>query len=103
MRIVHITTVDEGGAYKAVVRMQEALRLVGIDSHVLLRNKLHKEHEGEVYLDNAVKSIVSKGKNFLNLLFSKQEIAYEGFGSNILRHPIVKNADIVVIHWCNSF
>lgn len=103
MRIVHVTTVDEGGAYKAVVRMQDALRLVGIDSHILLRNKLYDKHEGEVYLNNGIKSIISKGKNFLNLLFSKQDIAYEGFGSDISKHPMLESADIVVVHWCNSF
>ena len=103
MRVVHITTIDEGGAYKAVVRMQEALRLAGVDSQILLRNKLHKEHEGEVYLDNGIKSIVSKGKNFLNLLLSRQEIAYESLGSDVSKHALIKNADIVVIHWCNSF
>ena len=103
MRVVHITTIDEGGAYKAVVRMQEALRLVGVDSQILLRNKLHKGHEGEVYLDNGIKSIVSKGKNLLNLLLSRKEIAYESFGSDVSKHALIKNADIVVIHWCNSF
>lgn len=103
MRIVHITTIDEGGAYKAVARMQEALRLVGIDSQILLRNKLHKEHEGEVYLDNGMKSIISKGKNLLNFFFSRQGIACELLGSDVTKHELVEKADIVVIHWCNSF
>ena len=103
MQVVHITTIDEGGAYKAVVRMQEALRLVGIDSKILLRNKLHEEHAGEVYLDSWIKTVISKAKNFLNLLFSKQDIACEYFGSDVSKHPMVKKADIVVIHWCNSF
>lgn len=103
MQIVHITTIDEGGAYKAVARMQKALRLVGIDSQILLRNKVHSEYDGEVYLDNAIKSVISKGKNLLNLLFSQNDIAYEGFGSDVLKHPLINKADIVVIHWSNSF
>lgn len=103
MQIVHITTIDEGGAYKAVVRMQEALRLMGVESQILLRNSLHKEYEGGVFLDGRVKSVVSKAKNFLNMLFSQKEIACECFGSDISRHEMVMNADIIVIHWCNSF
>lgn len=103
MRVVHITTVDEGGAYKAVIRMQEALQLAGIDSKILLRNKLHKEHEGEIYLDNSIKTALSKGKNLFNMIFSKSEIACEKWGSDISKNALVKQADILVIHWCNSF
>ena len=43
MRIVHITTIDEGGAYKAVVRIDRALNKIGIDSDILLRNKNNKD------------------------------------------------------------
>lgn len=103
MQIVHITTIDEGGAYKAVVRMQEALRLAGYNSQILLRNKLYKEHEGEIYLNKGIKTFISKMKNVLNFLFSRQEIACDFFGSDVSEHKLVRNADIVVIHWCNSF
>lgn len=103
MKIVHITTIDEGGAYKAVERMNKGLKLQGVDSQILLRNKSQPDNSGIVFLDNPLKSLLSKGKNFLNLLFSKQQIACEKFGSNVVNHPLVKTADIVVIHWCNSF
>lgn len=103
MNILHITTIDEGGAYKAVVRMHEALCLAGMESHILLRNKLYREHEGEVYLDNALKNIFSRCKNLLNMICSQNEIACEKWGSDISKHSLVKQADVLVIHWCNSF
>ena len=103
MRVVHITTVDEGGAYKAVIRMQDAMRLAGMESKILLRNKLRKEHEGEEFLDTGIKTVLSKCKNLFNMLFSKSEIACERWGRDISQNALVKQADILVIHWCNSF
>lgn len=103
MKIVHITTIDEGGAYKAVERMHEVLQLQGMNSHILLRNKIQSNNQGVIFLDNPLKKLVSKGKNLLNLFFSHQDIACERFGSNVVKHPLVRGADIVVIHWCNSF
>lgn len=103
MRVVHITTIDEGGAYKAVIRTHQALKMSGVDSHILLRNKLRKDHEGQVFLGNIVKTLCSKGKNLFNMLLSRGDIACEQFGSNVLNHPLVREADIIAIHWCNSF
>ena len=68
MKIVHITTIDEGGAYKAVERMNKSLQLQGVDSQILLRNKIQPDNSGIVFLDNPLKILVSKGKNFFNLL-----------------------------------
>ena len=103
MNILHITTIDEGGAYKAVVRMHDALCLAGMESRILLRNKLYSGHEGEIYLDNSIKSVLSKSRNLLNMIFSQNEIACEKWGSDISKHNLVKRADVIVIHWCNSF
>lgn len=102
-KIVHITTIDEGGAYKAVERMHKGLQLQGLDSHILLRDKIQTDNSGEVFLDNPIKKLRSKSKNLLNLFFSHQDIAYECFGSNVVKHPLIKEADIIVVHWCNSF
>lgn len=102
-KIVHITTIDEGGAYKAVERIHEALQTQGMISAILLRNKLCLKNAGSSFLDNSFKRLISKSKNFLNLLLSRQEISCERFGSDVTGHPLVKDADIVAIHWCNSF
>ena len=75
MRIVHITTIDEGGAYKAVERIDRALNIIGIDSYILLRNKNNKDNVGKVYLNNIFLLLLSKARNFVNLLISKNEIA----------------------------
>ena len=103
MRIVHITTIDEGGAYKAVERIDRALNIIGIDSYILLRNKNNKDNVGNVYLNNIFTLFVSKVRNFVNLLSSKNEIACERFGCDVSNHPLVTNANVIAIHWCSSF
>lgn len=103
MRIVHITTIDEGGAYKAVVRIDRTLNNIGIDSDILLRNKNNKDNFGNVYLNNIFALFLSKVRNFVNLLSSKNEIACERFGCDVSNHPLVTNANVIAIHWCSSF
>ena len=97
MRIVHITTIDEGGAYKAVERIDRALNIIGIDSYILLRNKNNKDNVGSVYLNNIFLLLLSKARNFVNLLISKNEIACEKFGCDVSNHPLVTNANVIAI------
>ena len=42
MKVVHITTIDIGGAYKAAVRLHEGLTRIGVQSEILLRTKTEK-------------------------------------------------------------
>ena len=65
MRVVHITTVDIGGAYKAVQRINESLLLQGVDSTILLRTKSDPDNPGEVALIGLVAKTLSKAKNDL--------------------------------------
>lgn len=104
LNIVHVTTVDIGGAYKAVQRLMHATEShLSLKSDILLRNKLNENNDGEVFLDTGLKSISSKAKNVVNMLWSEGEVSGDRLGSDITDHPLIKNADIIVIHWINSF
>lgn len=104
LKILHITTVDIGGAYKAVERLSEALNTSDkYESKILLRNKVNESNCGEVYLDNPVKTIVSKFKNAINLVSTHGEVTIDILGSDVSKHHMVQEADIIVIHWINSF
>lgn len=103
MNILHITTIDMGGAYKAVERLDKCLNLSGFDSKILLRTKNDDVSNGYVYLDNAVKKFASKVKNLGNLFLKKGEIERDLFGSDISKSNFVKEADVICIHWINSF
>ena len=105
INILHVTTIDEGGAYKAVLRMQESMERCGIHSNLLLRTKksnLSMKNQ-ILFLNSPIKKIISKVNNGLNLLLKRDSISRDVFGNNIVNHHAVQDADIIVLHWINSF
>lgn len=103
MKVVHLATTDLGGSYKAVERIHRALCIQGVESVVLLRTKFHGESIGMQVIDTPFKSLISKAKNVGNLLLSKGEIISDYFGTNMSKHPVVRDADVIILHWVNSF
>lgn len=104
VNILHITTVDIGGAYKAVQRLMHATdNYEDIESEILLRNKINPLSDGTVYLNSAAKRFVSKAKNAINLKWMHEGISGDRFGSDITGADAFKKADIIVVHWINSF
>lgn len=103
MKVVHISTTDYGGAYKAAARISESMNICGIDSEVLIRTKKYRETVGIEIFTNLFQKIYSKAKNLLNLLMSRREVISDYIGTDITGHPLVKEADVVILHWVNSF
>lgn len=103
MKVVHITTIDEGGAYKAVYRIHQALLLQGIESNILLRNKQYSTSIGYEFLDNSLKKLISQGKNAVNYTRKRNQIYRDILGSNVAEHCLVKDSDVIFLHWINSF
>ena len=103
MKVVHITTTDYGGAYKAAVRISESMQMCGVDSEILLRTKTHDDTTGTEVLKNIVQKVLSKTKNLINLFLSEGGLTTDHLGTNISKHPLVKNADVIVLHWVSSF
>lgn len=102
MKVLHITTTDYGGAYRAAANISEAMRKQGMDSSLLVREK--KCSEAIIPAVTARGSLfLSKTRNLFNLLVSHGNIVNDRFGYAIHKHPLVKEADIVVLHWVNSF
>lgn len=103
MKVVHLATTDLGGSYKAVERIHRGLQMNGVESVVLLRTKYHLDSVGTQVIDTPVKSLLSKAKNVGNLLLSKGEVISDYFGTNMAEHPAVREADVIMLHWVNSF
>lgn len=103
MKVVHLATTDLGGSYKAVERIHRGLQMNGVESVVLLRTKYHSDSVGTQVIDTPVKSLLSKAKNVGNLLLSKGEVISDHFGTNMAKHPAVREADVIMLHWVNSF
>lgn len=103
MKVLHITTIDTGGAFKAAYRLHKSLQLQGMESEILVRTKLNPKSEVEEAFKNPVGAFASKGKNAINMLFSEGEITFDRFGTDLSRHPLGREASILVLHWINSF
>ncbi|MCR5420879.1 MAG: glycosyltransferase [Lachnospiraceae bacterium] len=102
IKVVHIGTTDEGGAYGAMVRISECLTLKGVDSSILLRNKRNDKSIGRVVC-TGYRRLISKIKNYLNLKLSFENVQTDYLGENILNEKEIKEADVIFLHWTNSF
>lgn len=103
MKIIHVTTIDAGGAYKAALRLHQGLIKKGITSQILLRTKLNSRNEGTEIFGNQLSSCLSKAKNLFNLCMADGEIARDVLGTDISKNKMVRDADVIILHWINSF
>lgn len=103
MKVVHICTIDAGGAYQAVKRFTECMELLGIENEILVRTKIKEDSKCHEALDNSINRMISKGKNAINLLFSTKSIGSDVLGTDVSKNELVRNADIIFLHWVNSF
>jgi len=119
MKVVHVVTTTSGGAGIAAVRIHEALRAEGHDSAILaLRHPSPSPDDGVVVFPTRFTRIwerVAKRAGFpirqsdkaearLNKLdihgisFSEPATDYD-----IASHPMVREADVVHLHWVGGF
>lgn len=102
MRVVHLVTTDFGGAFKAVQRIQDCMRLYHVQSDILVRSQFFETNTIEV-MNTPVRRLLSKSRNLFNLLLSHGEVVTDLFGADLTRHSKVKEADVIMLHWVNSF
>jgi len=112
LKIVHINNSDVvGGAAVAASRLNVALRNFGIDSNMLVQ-EAKTDAEGIVPIGRGK---LHKGKAFARfayerltfLPYEKNAILRYAFspantGVDISGHPLVKDADIIHLHWINQ-
>ncbi len=103
IKVLHLATIDIGGAYKAAARINESMQRCGIDSEILIRTKVHDDTQAVEIFDHTVQKFVSKSKNVINLALSQKDVMSDYFGTDVSRHPLVQAADVLVLHWVNSF
>lgn len=103
MKVVHVTTIDEGGAYKATCRIHHSLQLQNIESTIILRTKKNSNSIGKSCFTEKKQEFYSKAKNGLNLLWKRKTIYRDILGTDISKHPNIQEADVIILHWINSF
>ncbi len=102
IKAVHIGTTDEGGAYGAMVRISRCMEDEGLDSGILLRNKRNDSSEGRA-MCTGYRRFASKVRNSINLVLSFDRIQTDYLGESIINEKEIKEADIIFLHWTNSF
>lgn len=103
MRVAHFVTIDYGGAYRAAVRIHSAMQEQGCDSILCCRTISDRAHTGVELVSTKTQKLISKAKNGLNLLLSSGDVVIDQFGTEICSKKEFQEADIVVLHWINSF
>ncbi len=103
MKVVHFSTTDYGGAYRAAERINECMRQAGIESDLVVRTKTRDDTDCAEYFKGSAGRFVSKAWNLLNLLFSSGKLTTDLFGTDVSVSDLVKKADVIVLHWVNSF
>lgn len=103
MKVLHLATVDVGGAYKAAVRINESMQKCGVDSQILLRSRVYEDTQAVEIFNSVAQKLVSKSKNVINLLLSQKDVQSDYLGTDVSGHPLVQEADVLILHWVNSF
>ena len=103
IKCLHICTIDKGGAYKGAKRLNEMLNIHGVDSGILVRTKTSDDVDVYEVFDNTIGKLISKSKNLVNLAYKRGEVKRDVLGSDIRNHPLVKEADVIFLHWVSTF
>jgi glycosyltransferase involved in cell wall biosynthesis len=109
LRVVHLNTYDgNGGAGRACLRLSDALNANGINSEVLAYYKFGQNPK----IGSFTKSPIAKAMAIFNIMAErylaklfvkavKTPFSLQWFGKSIFKHPALKSADIIHLHWVN--
>lgn len=111
MKILIINTAEnKGGAAVACNRLHEALLQNGHDSKMLVRQKSSNDSTVFEFTNSPIRKKINLFFFFLELFilkfFKKEGVDFSlpWFGPALHKHPLVKEADIIHLHWVqNSF
>ncbi|MDR1226083.1 MAG: glycosyltransferase family 4 protein [Prevotellaceae bacterium] len=113
MKIVILNTSERaGGAAVAANRLMKALNKAGLEANMLVRDRQTDDARvasiNTSYLAKKISFIRFAWERFVIFAhnrFSKKNlfaVSLANTGSNVCRHPLVKAADIIHLHWINQ-
>jgi glycosyltransferase involved in cell wall biosynthesis len=109
LRVVHLNTYDgNGGAGRACLRLNDALNANGVNSEVFAYYKFGQNQR----IGSFTKSPIAKAMAVFNIMAErylaklfvkavKTPFSLQWFGKSIFKHPALKSADIIHLHWVN--
>lgn len=109
LRVVHLNTYDgNGGAGRACLRLNDALNANGVNSEVFAYYKFGQNPK----IGTFTKSPIAKAMAVFNIMAErylaklfvkavKTPFSLQLFGKSIFKHPALKSADVIHLHWVN--
>lgn len=110
LKVVHLNTYDgNGGAGRACMRLNRALLSQNIDSKIIV----HYKFGNNANISTFNRSIIQKSYTAAAIIFerilakrflkpdSRTPFSFTWFGRSVIKHPDVKTADIIHLHWVN--
>ena len=109
MKILHLNTYrDNGGAGKAAGRLNRALQQQGVDSELWVNFSLHQNTSDRIFSASFIRRAVTAASIILERIMAKSLLkplktpfSFPLWGHDISRHPAVRQADILHLHWIN--
>ena len=109
MKIAIINRSDlNGGAAVVSYRLMNALREHGVDAKMLVTEKLGNDENVVCYADKLKDKAVFLAERlqiFLQNRFSREnlfKVDTASWGRDISTHPVVQNADVIMLNWINQ-
>ena len=109
MKVVHINTYEgNGGAGRACLRLSDALNANGVDSSVMVYYQFKESIKASAFSKTPLQQL----RAIFNILAErylakaltkalKTPFSLQWFGRSIAKHPALKDADIIHLHWIN--
>lgn len=100
---------SRGGASVAAARLTAALRGRGVEARMLVPHVANTQSESVVRLDDTLRYkaafLAERGQIFMSNGFSYSrlfKVSTGSFGLPVSRHPLIDDADVVVLNWFNQ-
>ncbi|WP_256003128.1 glycosyltransferase [Pedobacter deserti] len=109
MKVVHLNTYEgNGGAGRACLRLNDALKASGADSSVMVYYQFKPSSKTGSFSN----TVIQKAAAIFNILSErylskavtkalKTPFSLQWFGRSVIKHPALQEADIIHLHWVN--
>jgi len=110
LKVVHLNIDDtKGGASIACQAINNALKLSGVDSSVLVQKKFNPNNVSIEFVQNLFQNILYLIRfvlDYLSIFFltvkKRGRFSFPFWGIDVSKHPLIKEADIIHLHWING-
>ncbi|QEM12298.1 glycosyltransferase family 4 protein [Mucilaginibacter rubeus] len=110
LKVVHLNTYDgNGGAGRACMRLNRALLSQNINSKIIVHYKFGNNPDIKTFNRSIIQKSYAAATIILERILAKRFLkpdsrtpfSFTWFGRSVIKHPDLKNADVIHLHWIN--